>query len=202
MNSSTKSKLKNIVLKILGIYLFVLGIVAYANVFIEGIPEIGLWFCYPALILLGIGLFFFKPNLILSQVAILTIPLIIWNIDFYSILFTENSLFGTSDFFFQLEGFISQFVSAQHLYSFLLGFVGLWLIKKKPDSKSWKIAFVEIIVLFILSLTLTPTESNINCVFESCVPFISLGVPWYQFCWVLVFGGVVFGIDWLVKRVY
>ena len=85
---------------VLGVIYISLGILAFYNAIkyteIAGV----LWFSYVAFFLIGIGLLTRNSYLIASQLNIILIPYIIWNIDFFYILLTGNSLWGITNYFF------------------------------------------------------------------------------------------------------
>mgnify|MGYP001574360302 CR=1 FL=1 len=167
-----------------GGYLTLLAILAFINSFIH--PEIAhpLWFSYITLFLIGIGILRKNSELIAVQLNIIAIPVLFWNIDFFYQLITKNSLWGITDYLFDggVAGSLGNFISMQHTYiipvalAFLL-FLGI----KRRDL--WKWSLFEAFFIFVLSLTFTVYERNVNCVFESCIDFISIGSPYYQILW-------------------
>lgn len=171
-------------LQIAGTIFIILGIIAYYN----GLKHSGitgvLWFSYTALFLIGIGIVRKNPSLIASQVNIILIPYIFWNIDFFYVLITSESLFGITNYFFQQRPLLSQIITLQHLFIIPISFFALYKYKLK-DKGFWKISLLEIVVLFFLIRILEASE-NINCVFESCIPLqisiIPYPVAWFLFC--------------------
>ena len=77
---------KEIVLKLIGSLLFVIGILGYYIAIINQDYDLFWWFCYSALIIAGIGIFIKNSSLIISQLNILFIPSLVWAVDFLSAL--------------------------------------------------------------------------------------------------------------------
>lgn len=84
INEKMNEKTKNIILNLIGILYIILGIGAIINtIYLElGLAPI-LWFSYIGIILIGIGVLSKNHLLILSQLNILIIPYLFWNIDFF-----------------------------------------------------------------------------------------------------------------------
>lgn len=187
-----KKSISEKIIFVLGVYLFVLGVVAIFNAILN--PEIAnfLWLCYIALLLIGIGMMIGNSLLIITQLNIYLIPIIVWNIDFFYQLFTKTPLLGITDYLF-IGGLnsLGNFISLQHIYLFPLAIYAVYKIGLK-SKKAWMISFLEIFILFWLSL-LTSADKNTNCVFRSCVNFIPLEGLSYQILWfVFMFVSILF----------
>jgi len=176
---------KRVVLNLIGIFFVFLGVIALINTFSLGNYYGVLWFCYFALILIGIAILSNSPKFLLAQVNILTIPLIVWTIDFIYVLSTGNSFLGITDYFFSSEYLLSKLITLQHLFTIPLSLFAIWLMKrdKKSSWKSWQI--------------FTSYESNINCVYHFCgnieIPF------YYPVAWFVLFFAMVLATDFLVR---
>lgn len=184
---------------VFGIYLFVLGILAVINSILN--PEIAsfFWFCYIALILIGIGMIFKNPLLIFVQLIIYFIPLLIWNFDFFYVLFTGNSLFGITDYFFSGNlNSLGDFISLQHIYIIPLVIYSLYVFDFKKYKYSWLIGFFEMSLLYFVSF-LGVEAKNPNCVFYSCVNFINLQGIVYSFSWFAVVFIFIFISDFVLN---
>ena len=97
-----KEPTKKVIIYFIGFVFLIFGIATIVNTILhvnEGLAPI-LWFSYIGLIVLAIGCFKRDGSLIASQLCILIIPYIIWNIDFFYILLTGNSLWGITNYFF------------------------------------------------------------------------------------------------------
>lgn len=51
------------------------------------------WMCYLLMVIVPMGIFFKKPNLILSQVVILLVPNFFWSLDIIITAITKTSVF-------------------------------------------------------------------------------------------------------------
>ncbi len=180
----------------IGLIFFVFGIAAISNTLFhidEGLAPI-LWFSYIGLILLAVGCFRRNGELIASQLCILTIPYLFWNVDFFTYLFSGASVWGTADYIFLEGALIGKIISLQHVFNIPLSLLALSLIGlKRLDF--WKISFAEMVILFFVSRFFTSYDQNVNCVYHNCATF-DLGL-WYPLQWFLVYGITIF-ITWFV----
>ncbi|MGA2130553.1 MAG: hypothetical protein ABSG05_03005 [Candidatus Pacearchaeota archaeon] len=168
--------------KVFGLYLIFLSLLAFANAFAH--PEIAspLWFCYIAVLLIGLGLFYRKSDIVAMQVNIMAIPVLVWNIDFYHYLITGKTLWGITDYFFFSKDRLSNFITLQHLYVIPITLVFLYFFGSyKKDL--WKYSFIEAIGIFALSWFFTNQSANVNCVFKSCINFLNITGIFYQIFW-------------------
>ena len=92
---------KEVIIKILGVFLIIFGLLAMIQAISKGEPILIFWICYIGMIIIGIGCLLNKSYLISSQLNIITIPLILWDIDFFSFLMSKSTLFGLADYFFK-----------------------------------------------------------------------------------------------------
>ena len=143
-------KRKLFLLDLLGVFFLAWGIIAVANSFNNGNPTQVLYMCYLGLILIGIGILTKKSSIIMSQVYILAIPLLVWDIDFLYWLIFHQPLFGITNYFFLNPSFtIGKIISLQHLFTVPIAFYSAKIIGvKKKDA--WKWSFIQIIVVFVL----------------------------------------------------
>lgn len=179
-----KKRLESAVLNILGIIPLILGILAVLNSLYLKNPTQILWMCYISLIVMGIGILSRKSAVIMSQVYILAIPLLAWDVDFLYRLAAGASLWGISDYFFVNKAItLGKIISLQHLVTIPMSIYAVYLIGLKKKG-AWKWSFAQIILVYFVISVFFPPESNINCVFEPCVNF-SLGIP-YSLSWFLV----------------
>jgi len=185
---------KKEILNALGVLFIIWGIVAIIyQITIQEYAFI-LWFCYTGLILIGLGILIRRSYLIASQLAILTIPLIIWNIDFFSFLFTGDFIWGMTAYFFEDQTKVGNLISVQHVFTLPLTLFSLWIIKIKRKS-FWILSCIEIIVFFVLSRLISDSAQNLNCAFSSCFP-VATGLP-YIFDW-FFFSFLMIGISTFV----
>jgi len=185
----------------IGVLLLVFGIGAIANTIIyidEGLAPI-LWFSYIGLIVLAIGCFKRDGSLIASQLCILTIPYIIWNIDFFAYLFSGASVWGTADYIFADGALFGKIISLQHIFNIPLSLLALGLIGLKRRD-FWKISVVEIVILFFVSRWATTPEQNVNCVYHNCASF-DLGLP-YVFEWFAAYAVMIGLTSWVLVKLF
>jgi len=163
----------NLALKILGIFMLTMGILIILYSLIFGHPDWIFWFCYMGMILIGIGALTKQPLLVKTQLNILTIPLLFWIIDFFSILFMDHSLFGISGYFFSELNIMARILSLEHFYLLPVGYMILFLLGESP--KAWKLSVVQAAVVIFLTKILTSPANNVNAVFSSRFNFIPNG---------------------------
>jgi len=162
---------KEIILNVIGSFFLLMGIAAVLNaIYLKDYYGI-LWFCYAGLILIGISILKRNSYLLTAQLNILAIPLILWTIDFIYTLFNGQSIFGVVDYFFIRGPLFAKIISLQHLFTIPLSFYALYLIKIKRED-TWKLSFAEIVVVYIITVILTPEANNINCVYGPCINFV------------------------------
>lgn len=192
-------KSKNLILNFIGILFIILGIGAIINTIYQ--KELGLapifWICYVSMILIGLGVLTKNYLLLLSQLNILAIPLIFWNIDFFYILLIGKSLFGVADYFFIPEPLIGKIITTQHIFTIPLSIYALYLIKIK-ENFAWAISFFEVSVIFFITRAISSPEQNINCVFSSCMNF---NAPYYPLAWFFVFFIIIFITNFILTRI-
>jgi len=174
---------KEISLSILGIFFLGMGLFSISLAIIQGEMDIIFWFCYIGWSIIGYGILTRNSFLIISQLNILTIPTIIWNIDFFYYLFTKKILFGITSYFFSRTDILANLVSIQHIYSLPLAFFSIYLIKTKRKD-FFKLSLIQIFIIFILSKLLTQKINNVNCVFKSCMNLgLEIKDPIYSLIW-------------------
>ncbi len=193
-----KKKHKFIVLDTLGVLFLVLGMIAMINSIYTKNPSQTLYMCNLGMTLIGIGILTKKSFIIMSQVYILAIPLLIWDVDFFYWLFLGKPLLGITDYFFLDTAFsIGKVVSLQHLFTVPLSIYAASLIGiKRKDA--WKWSFVQITLVYIAVSLISPPELNINCIAKPCVDFY-LGLP-YGLTWFLIIFGMTFITSNLLNR--
>lgn len=184
----------------IGIFFIFLGVFSIIWAVKEGRPQQIIWLCYIGLIMLGIGFLLKKDILISSQLNILIIPILVWNIDFWYILTTGNTLWGITDyFFFDSRTAISNLVTLQHIYTIPLAFIGLYLMKiKRKDS--WKISIAQMGIIFILGRLFTPQANNMNCIYKSCFPLINVTQN-YWLVWIILTLSIILMTNFILNRI-
>ncbi len=190
MNKKAISNIK--ILNTIGAIFFLWGIAAVVdNIFKinTGIAPV-LWMSYISLILLGIGILRKSASLVASQIVIIFIPYLFWNLDFFHQLITKESLFGITDYFFVPGALSGKIITLQHIFNIPLSLYSLYLIGLR--SRSFPIvSIVQVSIVFIVSRLATDYDRNVNCVYHNCANF-TFGLPyiaeWFiaQFIMILI----------------
>ena len=181
-----------------GILFLVVGISAYLNSFYLRDPNITFWFCYLALVLIGIGFLMKRSEIVAAQINILLIPAIFWIVDFFFVLFGGN-LFGLTNYFFEIP-MASRIISSQHLFTIPLAIFGVYLLKLKIND-FWKISFIEVILIFVVTRIFTDSSVNINEVFYSPFGFQISFIPYFVQWFVVVFA-MIFVVNYFLVKVF
>ncbi|MFH1151499.1 MAG: hypothetical protein V1788_00015 [Nanoarchaeota archaeon] len=195
-------KQKLILLDILGVFFLFWGIVAISLSMYNQNPTQILYMCYLGLVLIGVGILTKRSFIIMSQVYILAIPLIVWDIDFLHWLILNKPLFGITNYFFaEGHSLLGKIISLQHLFTVPIAVYAASLIGiKRKDA--WKWSFIQIILVYIFVSLFTPSDININCVFNPCIN-IYFGLP-YRLTWFLIIFSLTFlsslGINLIALR--
>lgn len=184
MNQMGRLKIIDFSLIILGVLAILLSFIAYYNgLRFFGISGI-LWFSYTALFLVGLGVATRNSYLIASQLTIILIPYIIWNIDFFYVFSTGNSLWGITNYFFEPRESLAQLISLQHIFIIPISLLAIYFIKLKRKD-FWKFSVVQITVFFFLIRILGDVERNVNCAFQNCFQNFPISTSIYPLVWFL-----------------
>src|SRR3989344_2104027 len=200
VQNHTKNDSKKI-LNIIGSIFLIWGIAAVIdNIFkIEtGIAPV-LWLSYICLIIIGIGILKKDSSLIASQIAIIAIPYVLWNLDFFHHLITNTSLFGITDYFFSPGPFTGKIIALQHIFNIPLSLYSIHLIGLKRRD-FWKISLVQITIIFPITRAVTSYEQNVNCVYRNCANF-DFGFP-YILEWFVAYILMIFITSWFLSKIF
>ena len=184
------NKIKSFVLTLIGTIYITLGILAFYNAIRYSETAGILWFSYIAFFLIGLGIITRNSYLIASQINIILIAYIFWNIDFFYILITSNSLWGITNYFFSPRPTLSQLITLQHIFTIPVSLFSIYLIKLKRRD-FWKFSLAQITIFFFIIRIIGSGEENINCVFENCLPLRIPFVP-YPIVWFLAYIIMIF----------
>lgn len=199
MNKKAITNVK--ILNFIGILFLLYGIVAIIDNIVlsdTGIAPV-LWMSYICLIILSIGILKKDAGLIASQMAILAIPYLIWNIDFFHHLFSGESLFGITDYYFKHLPLLERIISFQHIFNIPLSLYSIYLIGIK-NSKFWIISLFQITLVFFITRAVTDYERNVNCVYRNCANF-TFGLP-HIVEWFLTFIVMISLTSWFLIKVF
>jgi len=193
-----KPKTKNIILKLIGIFLVAYWLFAIGSGIYFNRPDLIFWFCYLAMILIAIGCFTKDGSLIASQINLTAGFLIFWLIDFFYQFITKNTLWGITDYFFEQGWTIPRIVSLEHFFLLPLSLYALYLVKLKSKD-FYKISIFQATLVFIILRVFNISEFNVNCAFHSCVSFIP-NQPSVILNWFIVFFSSIAIISYLLVR--
>ena len=189
-------------LNLIGSLFIIWGIAAIISNILKADTGIAplLWMSYICLIILGIGILKKDSSLIASQVVIIGFPYILWNIDFFHHLFTGNSLFVITDYFFKNSTpFEEKIISFQHIFNIPLSLYSIHLIGiKRKDF--WIISIIQIILIFLITRMVTDYEKNVNCVYHNCANF-TFGLP-YVIEWFLSMIIMISLTSWFLVKIF
>lgn len=199
MNKKTLPRNKTI--NFIGLLLLTWGVWAIIDNILKantGIAPV-LWMSYICLIILGIGILRKNSSLIASQIAIIFIPYIFWNLDFFFQLITKESLFGITDYFFKPGALSGKIIALQHIFNLPLSIYAMSLIGLNK-SKFYIISFVQVTLVFIISRLVTNYDQNVNCVYKNCANF-SFGLP-YILEWFIAQFLMICLTSWLLVKIF
>ena len=196
------TKTKFILLDILGIFFLIWGIIAISVSMYNQNPTQILYACYLGLVLIGIGILTKRSFIIMSQIYILAIPLLVWNIDFLHWIIFNKPLFGITDYFFaEGHSLIGKIISLQHLFTVPIAIYAAKKIGVKRKD-AWKWSFVQITLVYIFVSLFSDPITNINCVSNPCIN-IDFGLP-YRLTWFIIIFSLTFitnlGINLIVLK--
>ena len=186
-----------VLLNSLALFFLIYGTFAMDYAVYRGQPSWIFWICYVGGVILGFGVFFRHSPLIASQLYILTVPVLIWLIDFLSRLVSNQHLFGTTRYFFEELLWPARLISLGHFVVVPLGYFAFWLIGGKVRG-AWIFSLVQISLLYVIGRLWSDASQNVNCVFQSCFPYVPDG-EWYPVFWFMIISGMI-GITWLIVR--
>ena len=191
---------KSIFLFVVGVLYLLLGVGGIMNTLNQdsfGLAPI-LWLCYMVMILIGIGVLTRNSLLVLSQLNIIFIPFLIWNLDFFFILFTGNPLFDVANYFFIPGPLIGKLITSQHIFTLPILIYTLYLLKIE-EKRAWIISIVQIAFVFVITRMVSSPDENINCVFKSCTNFEFIG--YYPLVWFVVFFMMIYVTNYLLTKI-
>lgn len=175
-----KQRSKNIILNSIAILFLITFCWVIISFLRLGDYSAFLWVCYISIPIIIFGLLKRNSNIILSQLVILAIPDLLWIFDFFYFLITGNVLIGATTF--PKGSLIDKIRSLQHLYIVPLSLFALSIIKLKRNYKVLFFTLIEIALIFLLTIFVTPSSANINCIYKNCIN-IPLNFLPYTFIW-------------------
>lgn len=165
------TRIKSLLLNALGLFFLAYGVFAVDYAIYRDQPSWAFWICYVGMVLIGIGLLVRNSKLVVSQLYLLTFPLIIWLTDFTSKVVTGEHWLGVTDYFFKELLLPARLISLEHFIVLPLGYFGFWLLGGERKG-AWLLSLVEVTIIYLIIRTMTDPLQNVNCVFESCLPYV------------------------------
>lgn len=201
------SRIKLWLVNTLGLFFLAYGVFAVDYAIYRDEPSWAFWICYVGMVLIGIGLLIRNSKLVISQLYLLTVPLIIWLADFMSKIVTGEHWLGVTDYFFKELLLPARIISLEHFIVLPLGYFGFWLLGGERKG-AWVISLVELTIIYLIVRFITDPIQNVNCVFESCFPYVVTD-SFYPLRWfglgfgvVLIGWGVVEAVIYLSKKIF
>ena len=183
------TKRKTILLNVLGLFFLAYGVFAVDYAIYRDQPSWAFWVCYVGMVLIGIGLLVRNSKLVISQLYLLTIPLVIWLTDFTSKVVTNQHWLGVTDYFFKELLLPARIISLEHFIVLPLGYFGFWLLGGERRG-AWLLSLVEVTIIYLIIRAVTDPLQNVNCVFESCLPFVPTD-SFYPLRWFGIAVGII-----------
>ncbi len=182
-----------VVLTVIGFFFIIFGTFAMDYAIYRHEPSWVWWFCYVGMIIIGFGLVYKIPKLIISQLYILTIPLIIWLTDFSYTFITGQKLWGVTSYFFSKDLLLSaRIVALEHFFLLPLAYLSLYfIIGQEKIKNAWVISLVQISIIYLIVKFLTDGTQNVNCVIKSCFPYVPSDNI-YPLRWFLIYISMIF----------
>ncbi|NUM25708.1 MAG: hypothetical protein HUU49_03770 [Candidatus Buchananbacteria bacterium] len=190
------SKTKSALLNTLGLFFLFYGVYAIDYSVYRDHWSWVFWICYIGLVIMGAAILLRNSMVIISQLYILTIPLLIWLTDFFSRVFTGHHWFGTTDYFFEELLLPARIISLEHFFLLPLGYVAFWALGAKAKG-AWVISIIEVAVIYFMVRLFTDAVQNVNCVFESCFPSVPSDAL-YPIRWFAIILGMIL-ITWFLN---
>jgi hypothetical protein len=195
-----KKENKEVILNIIGIFLIIFSILAISYAAYRGMTDLIFWFCYIGMIIIGIGCLTKNDTLIASQINLTAGFLIFWIIDFFYILFTNQTLFGITNYFFNEPILIPKLFSLEHFFLLPISIYALYLVSLKSKD-FWKISIIQATIIFLILRILNISENNVNCSFISCVSFIQNN-SFYILNWFIIVFSMVFITNFILVKLF
>lgn len=149
------------------------------------------WYCDHISLLYFFAFYFRRSQAVIGIMQVGLVVQLLWLVDFIAHLLGINILNAADYMFVGDFGYVKIITLLIHLVIPIS--VLHWIGGIRPRLSSLGYSAVYICLLFSITLTLSPPEKNINCVFGPCVSFIP---SWhYTFFWPLntfMLAGVTF----------
>jgi len=127
-------------------------------------PANFLWFSDVALLTTALGLWLESSLAVSTMTVAVTLPEILWNVDFFACLFTGRAPLGMAAYMFDRR--LPRYLRGLSLFHVVLPVLLLWSVARLGyDPRALLVQTISGTLLMILSYTLTAPSQNINWVF-------------------------------------
>ena len=127
-------------------------------------PANFLWFSDVALLGTALGLWLESSLAVSTMTVAVTLPEILWNVDFFACLFTGRAPLGMAAYMFDRR--LPRYLRGLSLFHVVLPVLLLWSVARLGyDPRALLVQTISGTLLMILSYTLTAPSQNINWVF-------------------------------------
>jgi hypothetical protein len=127
-------------------------------------PANFLWFSDVALLATALGLWLESSLAVSTMTVAVTLPEILWNVDFFACLFTGRAPLGMAAYMFDRR--LPRYLRGLSLFHVVLPVLLLWSVARLGyDPRALPVQTISGTLLMILSYTLTAPSQNINWVF-------------------------------------
>jgi hypothetical protein len=127
-------------------------------------PANFLWFSDVALLATALGLWLESSLVVGTMTVAVTLPEILWNVDFLACLFTGRAPLGMAAYMFDRR--LPRYLRGLSLFHVVLPVLLLWSVARLGyDPRALPVQTISGTLLMILSYTLTAPSQNINWVF-------------------------------------
>jgi len=197
-----KLKSKEIFLTIIGIFFILLSIIGIIMNIKAKTSYNLVSFCNHTSIILGLAFIFRSSFWITAELNIGLFPQLLWSIDFLSKLIFNRFIFGFTNYMFFPDYPKALYIlSWNHVFIVPIALLGLYFLNT-PKKDAWKGSLLHGILLIPLSHIFD--NRNLNCMLESCVPFIPTNAL-YKIIWPFIMLIIViiptnFLLHWVYKK--
>lgn len=141
------------------------------------------WYCNHVPALIGIALLIDRSHTIAAGiVSVGLIPQLLWSLDLLAAVVVGFHPFDLTAYIFGNDDPWSDVLSI--LTHTLVPLLALALITvRPPPARSLLVATVYVLGLYLLTLLVVPPDSDLNCVYQSCLASHTLTIPGYTVLW-------------------
>lgn len=179
-----KNKKNSKIDAILGVILLFFGIFSLISFYFSNAPSNILWFCNNTTFVLGFAFLLRNKFWMSSQVIFGFIPQIVWSFDYISQFFFKKTFLHTVDYMFEASyPKLFYILSLHHILLIPIMLYGLY--KFGYHQQAWIGSLAHGSAIWFASYFFANSESNINCVYTPCNPYLPIEL--YSLIWPIVY---------------